>query len=268
MKNKFDDCPYNCVNGEILDRALGTMIACPYCTEKKKKLASQGKVELETDEIGSLPTILGINNQYLSTKFVYDSVVPEGERLFLEEESVDRQRREAEELYLGFCVGQKADYSMCFGLGNKGKLDQFVYPMLAKSYISGMTVSKFISCMEYNRLLINMSNDLDDFLYSDVLFMLICDGSTKADIAAAKGLMQSRALKGKATIFVTTWSIEACSILLGSYDDLSYFMAKSVFISYKSSKGKKPSAYINNLTGVTNASAEPSNNSVSLADIL
>ena len=104
-----------------------------------------------------------------------------------------------------------------------------------------------------------MSYELDMYYDSDIVFMMICDGSSKADIAAAKGLMQSRALKGKATIFVTTWSVEACSILLGFWNDSSLFMATAVFLEYKSSGKNKHSHYINQLTGVENSTVASGN---------
>lgn len=272
LKMSFDDCPYHCNNGQILDYNTRTLIPCPHCSEKRKELASEGLAEVENGDIISLPTVLGINNKYLKTKFVYESVIPEGERIFLEEESLKLQEDICEEIYLGLSVGELPNKSYCIGLGNKGRIDRFAYPILAKAYLSGLTVSKFISCSEYNRMCINMSPDVEQFYTKDLVLMLIPDGASKADIASAKGLMQSRALNGKPTIFVTTWQIEACSILLGYYKDETYFLATGVFVEYKVSKDKPKSKYINQLTGVENevySSEKPKNgtNMVSLLDL-
>ena len=110
--------------------------------------------------------------------------------------------------------------------------------------------------------------------------VMIQDGASKADILSAKGLMQSRALKGKGTIFVTTWSIEACSILLGYFGEETFFLASGSFVEYKVSKKKKHSAYINQLTGVENelfvedddtdigSNSFKGSNMVSMADLL
>lgn len=259
LAKKFDDCPYNCSNGKILDRKIKKMIPCPYCSERKKELANQGIAETVDGNVELLSTILGVENDYMKAVFSYDITVPDGERLYIEQESIDRQKAIADEVYLGLAVGQTPDKSYCFGLGNKGRIDRFVYPMLAKAYLSGLTVAKFISCTDYNRLLVSMSYELDMYYDSDIVFMMICDGSSKADIAAAKGLMQSRALKGKATIFVTTWSVEACSILLGFWNDSSLFMATAVFLEYKSSGKNRHSHYINQLTGVENSTVSGGN---------
>lgn len=252
MRTSFEDCPYHCNNGKLFDLELKKEIPCPYCSEKRKELAKEGLAEDDDGSLISIHTVLGVENKYLKASFVYDSLIPEGERIFLEEDSIKRQEDVLTELYLGLTVGQLPDRSYCVGLGNKGRIDRFAYPLLARAYLSGLSVAKFISCSQYNRLCISMSDEVDDYYDKDFVMMLIPDGASKADIASAKGLMQSRALKGKATIFVTTWVIEACSILLGYYNDETYFLATGVFVEYKRSKNSKKSHYINQLTGVEN----------------
>lgn len=252
VKMSYDDCPYHCNNGKLFDYELKKMIPCPHCSEKRKDLAKEGLAEDESGELLSLPSILGIENQYLKAKYVYDAIIPEGERIFLEEESLKRQSEVLEEIYLGLSVGELPDRSYCIGLGNKGRIDRLAYPLLAKAYLSGLTVAKFISCSQFNRICINMSDEVESYYDKDFVMMLIPDGASKADIASAKGLMQTRALKGKPTIFVTTWVIEACSILLGYYGEETYFLANGVFVDYKVSKKGKKSHYINQLTGVNN----------------
>lgn len=252
VKMRYDDCPLNCTNGEIMDYQLRKLIPCPHCSAKKKELADKGLAEDDSGELLSLPTILGINNQYLKAKFIYDSVIPEGERIFLEDDSLKRQREVLEDIYLGLTVRELPERSYCIGLGNKGRIDRLAYPMLAKAYLAGLSVAKFISCGEYNRLCLNMSDELEKYHKNDFVMILIPDGASKADIASAKGLMQTRALNGKPTIFVTTWVIEACSMLLGYYGDDTYFLASGLFVEYKRSKNSKKSHYINQLTGVEN----------------
>lgn len=253
-KSHYDDCPYGCnVKGMLLDVNTKQMIPCPHCSQKKKELLKQGYVETETDEKVPLSTVLGIENEYLSTKFVYDSVIPEGERLFIEEESMEWQGKIAEDLYLGLTVGTLPEESLCFGIGIKGSVEKFAYPMLAKAYLGGLTIGKFMSCSEFSRLSLSADSQIDTFYSSDFLMMLINDGSNLADISSAKGLMQTRALKGKPTVFVSEWTIEACSGLLGFANDKSFSLATPVFVKYKKSKnGGEHSNYINKLLGVKN----------------
>lgn len=272
-KNHFDDCPYGCnVNGMILDTEVKKLVPCPYCSKKKKELLKQGYVETVEDEHVPLATVLGIKNDYLSSKFVYESVIPDGECLFIEDESLEWQKEIAEQLYLDLTVGTLPEVSMCFGISIKGKVERFAYPMLAKAYLSGLSIGKFISCSEFNRLSFNIENSMDDFYNSDFLMMLINEGCNLSDLSSAKGLMQTRALKGKPTIFVTTWTIEACSALLGyKGDECNLFLANPVFVKYKTSKNAKQSSYINKLIGVENKSLgneEDNSKGVSMADLM
>lgn len=261
-KNHYEDCPYGCnAKGMLPDIETKQLIPCPHCSQRKKELLKKGFVETETDEQVPLSTVLGIENEFLSTKFVYDSVIPEGERIFIEDESLEWQNEVATELYLGLTVGTLPEESMCFGVSIKGRVERFAYPMLVKAYLSGLTVGKFVTCSEFSRLSFSMENSMDDFYNSDFLMMMINDGSNLADISSAKGLMQTRALKGKPTIFISTWTIEACSALLGFNDDKSFSLAKPVFVKYKKSKGGgNHSSYINNLLGVENKSVGNKNN--------
>lgn len=253
VKNHFDDCPYNCNNeGKLLDTNKGVLVPCPHCSEKKKELLKQGYIETDNESQIPLSDVLGIDNPYLSTKFVYEGIIPDGEMLFLDTDSVSYQNDTATNLYLGLTIGELPEESICFGISIKGKIDRFIYPMLAKAYMSGLSIARVYSCSEYSRLSFDTTADLGGIFTADICFMLINEGCNKSDLASAKGLMQTRALKGKPTIFITTWSIEACSLLLAEYrDEPSYYLAKACFVKYKVSKNK-PSKYIKNITGVEN----------------
>lgn len=267
-KNHYDDCPFGCnVNGKILDVETKQLIPCPHCSQKKKDLMKQGYVESEADEIVPLSTVLGIENEYLSTKFVYDVVIPDGEKVFIDEESLNWQRDVADNVYLGMTVGDLPDSSLCFGIGIKGKAERLAYPMLAKAYLAGLSIAKFITCTEYARMSLDSSTDLSSFFNSDVCMMLINEGCTLGDLSTAKGLMQIRSLKGKPTIFISTWTVEACSVLLDYVSENSFSLAKPVFVKYKSSKNKGHSSYINGILGVENKSVN-TGNTVSMSELI
>ena len=140
----------------------------------------------------------------------------------------------------------------CFGISIKGRVDRLAYPLLAKAYLSGYKIGRFITCSELSRLQLRGDDELDRLLENDLQLVMIGEGSTKGEISCGKGLMQTRALRGKPTIFITTWTIEASSLLLGYADEEeNLFLAKPVFVRYKNS-GKR-SNYINQLTGVENS---------------
>lgn len=262
VRNHFEDCPYSCNDkGKILDALTGQMVDCPHCSQKRKELLQSGEaIEEETDEKLPLAQVLGINSKYLSGKYVFETLIPEGEAIFLEPESIDYLKEVTEKVYRQLTIGEVPEESYCFGVSIKGRVDRLAYPFLSVSYLKGLTVGKFITCSELSRLQLKGSDLIDDLYEADVLLMLISEGSTKGEISCAKGLMQARALKGKSTIFITTWTIEACSLLLGyRSDEGNKLLAKPVFVKYKNSK--KASTYINQLTGVENSryDAEGSN---------
>ena len=108
---KFDDCPYNCTNGRLLDRKLKQMVPCPYCSSKRQELAKENTAMTDEGRLESLPDILGVKNEYMKPIFDYSLIIPDGERLFLNKESLDRQGDVANELYLALSVGQVPDRS-------------------------------------------------------------------------------------------------------------------------------------------------------------
>ena len=253
VKNHFEDCPFSCnAKGKILDTMTGNMVDCPHCSKLKKELLSKGMaIEEDTEDRLPLAEILGIKTKFLSKNYVFESVIPDDEKLFLEDESLEYLKDETEALYRSLSIGDVPENSYCFGISIKGRADKIAYPFLAISYLSSLSVGKFITCNEFARLQLKGDESLDEMYNTDILVMLLSEGSTKGELSAAKGLMQTRGLKGKPTIFITTWTIEACSLLLGySSDTDNLLLAKPVFAKYKNSG--KSSMYINKLTGVEN----------------
>ena len=242
IKNHFEDCPYDCnTMGKLLDVNTGKMVDCPHCSKLKKELLAKGEVIEEDRGETPLAEVLGIKSKYLSQNYVFDGLIPDGEKLFLEGDSVDFLKTETERLY-----------NKLTGISIKGRVDRLAYPLLAKAYLSGYKIGRFITCSELSRLQLRGDDELDRLLENDLQLVMIGEGSTKGEISCGKGLMQTRALRGKPTIFITTWTIEASSLLLGYADEEeNLFLAKPVFVRYKNS-GKR-SNYINQLTGVENS---------------
>lgn len=255
-KNHYDDCPYHCNDkGMLLDTVSGKLIPCPHCYKKKSELVAKGYAEeLESSSSVPLNVIFGINSPYLTSKFVYESVIPDSEVVFIEKESMIRQKEESERLYQDLSIGSLPNSSLCFGISIKGKVDMFSYPIMAKAYLANFSIPAMVSCSQFARMCMRDVDDVDKYYEDDLVLMLINDGCNLADLASAKGLMQTRGLKGKPTVFVTTWTIEACSSLLSGYSEESLLLAKPIFVEYKKHKGKH-SSYINNLIGVPNKRA-------------
>ena len=268
IKQHFEGCPYGCnSSGKILDTSTGNMVDCPHCSKLKKELIAKGQaIEEENNTVLPLSEILGIKSKYLSKNYISDTIIPEDEKLFIEDNSIDYLKKETEDMYHQLSIGELPTNSYCFGISIKGRVDRLAYPLLAKAYLSGLSVGKFITCGNFASLQLHCDDLVDELYNADLVLMLLEEGSTKGELSSAKVLMQTRALKGKPTIFITTWTIEACSLLLGySTDSENLFLAKPVFVKYKNSG--KSSTYINKLTGVENSRYEENPVGYSLSDL-
>lgn len=254
VKIRYDDCPYNCnAEGKILDEGLKAFVPCPYCSKKRNDLVRSGEAEVdEVDTPVDLAKALGIEKKFLTDKFVYSNVIPEGELLFIEDDTIENQRTEIENLCNRLAAGDLPDRSICFGISIKGKSELVAYPILCKAIKSGFSVCPFMSCSEFNHSMVSGVIDVMDFYKADLVVMLLNEGATKEDLSVAKGLMQTRGIKNKPTIFLTTWSVEACSVLLGYHNKKEYSLATPIFLEYHSSKKKGHTKYINQLLGVEN----------------
>ena len=251
---RFEECPYGCnASAKILDVDTGTMKDCPYCSSKRKTLMKEGvAIEDSTGQVEDLWKVLGIPQRYITDKFVYDSVIAEHERRWLEEESLERQQEEIEGIIDELLLNELPEYSLCIGLPIGGRVENVIYPILATAYKNGFSIAKCISSAQYGRMVLKQSDELEDYFTKDIVVILINEGASYGDISMVKGLLQTRGLSGLPTILVTTWKIEACSALLSSVsDDKSLFLAYPAFVSYVSS-GRNHSSYINGLLGVDN----------------
>lgn len=240
-----EKCKYNCSNGRIFDPNIQSWVVCPECKGKKMK-------ELDEHPEKS-QELFGISAEDLSGVLVPEAIIPRNERGYLEDESFKTLSDTLKEIYAKLNQGNSLKESYCFGLGVKGKVNELIYPLQKVGYSSGLSISKLVTAIGLSQMLLSQSID-EDLFSSDLCIVLINEGCSKADVSACKGLMQERASRGLGTIFVTTWSVEACSNLLGYYEESDLYLAKPVFVKYKYSE--KKSNYINNLYGVDNSLPE------------
>lgn len=238
-------CIYNCNNGRIFDVNIRSWVPCPVCKDKKLK-------EFEIDE-NEISEKLGVDGSSLSGVLVPEAIIPSNERGYIEPESFESLSSNLNEIYSRLVQGKSIKKSYCFGLGVKGKIKELVFPLQKVAYTSGVDVVKFISAIGLSQMLLKQSLP-ENIFTGELCIILVNEGCSKADVSACKGIMQERATNGLGTVFVTTWSIEACSNLLGYESDDDCYLAKPVFIRYKYSE--RHSNYINDLFGVDNSLPE------------
>lgn len=252
-----EQCPYQCSpDGTYLDKRSKSFLQCPVHKQKRVKEARTGF----TASGESLAKILGFNTEGLSDEVNTSLIIPKGELGFIESDSVKNVGDAMQDILNDLVLGEKPKKSYCFGLGVKGSLEQVAYPLLMAAYKTAQTVGRFITASEYRRMTVqdDLIEDTYELMSCEFLVVMVNEGCTKGDLSAIKGLMQIRASRGNPTIFVTTWSIQACSTLLGEKGTGSMFLAEEAFVRYKhsGSDGK----YIDGIRGVSEGFAGAAKN--------
>lgn len=250
---------HTCSNGKVYDHELRKMVICPVC-KKSRKEEIKDNIRGEVPPEERLEKRFGFEGQVLNVGYEFESVILDVEKPILEPQSLQEMEESLQYLISTYQSGELPGYSICYGLGIKGRMDRLIYPMMVKAHQQGLTVHRVLSLMEYSQLYQRADEELDDILKAQVVFVVVNEGCTNYDIAAGKGLMQSRSLKGLPTIFVTTWLIEACSALLSTVNDEELSLAKPVFVTYRQgySTNGEESNYIRNLKGIPARSAADS----------
>ena len=230
MKLHFEDCPYGCnVNGMLFDRGLKKMVSCPHCESRRRELASEGSIEDNEGNQQSLHKELGFSDEYLTSYFSFDSLISKSERPLLESSSFEPVEEAISLLRGTLSRGDLPEKSYCFGLARKGSVDKLAFPLLVSAYEKGGKVGKFISSRMYYSLYMK-DKDLQEYYDLDILFVLVNSGSSYRELMCIRGLMEARAVCGKATIFVTNNDIDEVLLLLGSVEEPSLYLASPYFI--------------------------------------
>ena len=205
------------------------MVLCPYCKQKRKELANGGEVVFDKGETTSLHKELGFSDEYLSSYYNFDDLVSSYERPLLVESSLGIVDSEINALRGILLRGDLPEKSYCFGLGRKGSVDRLAFPLLASAYEKGGHVGKFLASRVYYSLYMQ-DKDLQEYYDLDLLVVLVNSGSSYRELMCVRGLMESRAVAGKSTIFVTNNDIDEVLLLLGSVDEPSLYLASPYFM--------------------------------------
>lgn len=241
--SKEKGCKFNCNNGRIFDPKIQQWVLCPECKGERE----QELVEPTEDVV----EVLGFDPSLFTGNYLPKTVLPLSEQQYIDEEAWKMFMEESENLFNTLLRGEVPGYSMCFGLKVKGNPELLINPMMMKGYQNGLSVGKLTTAISLERAILNQE-DISEVYSNDLQFILINEGSSRAAISVCKGVMQERAVRGRATIMVTTWDIEAISNLLSTYGTKSKYLAEPVFLKYKYND-KKQSKYINDLYGQENS---------------
>lgn len=253
LETTKEDCPFSCSNGKIFNKVTRRMEQCPHCKDIRREEIKSG----ETSEGDNISEILGFGKGLFSETLVWEALIPDNEKEFIEPESLDQVKEFVETLYGQLSLGEVPRSSSCIGLGIKGNLLKLVYPLLVQAYKNGVKVAPFTSVTEFARKM-SRGENIDPWINAELAILLLNEGVSLGDMASAKGVMQMRSVRGRPTIFVTTWTIEAASGLLGYFGSKQLDLAEPIFVNYRRSRGRGGSSrYINHLRGVEEGAVDP-----------
>lgn len=195
-----NDCPNRCIDGLIINPYTHKREICLYCKDKREKEIESG------DAIEKLNLPLGFTN----SRFEADSVFPSYSSKYLDESSTEEVKKVMTQLVQDVSIGTKPSHSMLFNLGIKVVEDNFLCPLILKSYLSGLKTLPILDVAtirhkraEYEEGVQQEGLTFTEMLEDDICVVSMDAGCDYRGILAVKGLMQLRARRGKATIILT-----------------------------------------------------------------
>lgn len=217
----FPDCPYHCNQGKIFNPYKHTTTICPYCAEKRHAFLQQVKNSPKVDNRPKLQKEknilerLNLKPNMFGTDFDLGHVISDEERKKMLPESYIEVRDMTKKLMDTVTLGEKVDDSMFFFFGPQGNIPNFVYPLLIKSYESGLSVAPLITGRNIVRLRSDITKEVadgiegiscfEDLLKPDICVVFLDRASSLSDFDGAHGLMECRAyFSDKPTIIVST----------------------------------------------------------------
>jgi hypothetical protein len=130
---------------------------------------------------------------------------------------------------------------LLFNFGHKANILNFVYPLLIKYYVAGVSVAPFLTSKDVIKLRYYISKCEDkklyDVNYDDIVERKICvvwmiAGYTLMDIETVKGLMEERAAHNLSTIIVTTTLDSNLYRIESNEEDHCKYLATLNYIKY------------------------------------
>ena len=230
-------CPNHCKEGKIFNQETKKFVPCEFCASTRQKSVQSGS--LPTGE--RLAEVLGFERDYMDFSFNPQAVVASSQARLLEPSSVGDFTSSLSQVYESLNNGIVPSSSAVFSFDREFLADKVYEPFLLAAYRSGLSVAPVISSSVYHSRMMQEETALrtrdiiTDFRFkyfeSDVVIVLIPSTSVVYDIMDIKGLMQTRASMGKATIFLTSLPLHRLDDIVSDSSE-SKFMARGFAVKY------------------------------------
>lgn len=251
------ECPYNCKDGKLFNRATKKLETCPHCRDIREK---QMRGEIPCEDGQTVAQKLRIPERFTGLAFDMNMVIPskfQNTRLLTD--SVQEVAAVMQGIINEATLGEVPTRSYLFNLGECADANAFVYPLLMRSYKAGLSVAPIVYSMDLQKLRYKFENSLqedampsakesfgdnyEDYISADICVVVIDAGATMKDVYAVRGIIDNRADKRKATIVITYAYFDRLFSLCTEDDFESLRLATLVQVRYrKSSNGNYQSS--------------------------
>lgn len=214
------ECKYGCIDGLYFEPNQRRKLPCPDCSKDRAKNIRIGLGYSENyDENGvpdmvSLQEIVGFPVTDVD-RYDFEKVLSR-ENARSVKSGLNETMSMMQEIMDKAALGVSLPDSYVVGLNSKCNLKHFVASIILSYYKSSGKTYKALSIKDYLALAKTRTDMLNYADYEEhhkiwdkihsarCLVVFLTSGGNREEIESAKGLMQSRALKGEGTVFVTT----------------------------------------------------------------
>lgn len=222
------ECPNRCVDGWKFDPYTHRKTLCEFCADSRKKLIVAGDVDIHKE--------LNLPHYIKGFSFDKETVVPDTRGNVLDNEATEVVKDRMELLINDVSIGVPPDNSILFNLGKKAFENNFIYPYLARAFMSGLTVAPLIDAFNLVQLRSQaekegFESEYNKLLDKDVCVIVIDAGATYNCVNSVKGFMQLRANRDKSTI-IFTHTLSGIDTLCVEDEEKVKSLAEMVSIKY------------------------------------
>lgn len=226
--------------GKVFDYTRNHFVDCPECTKKRIMDISVGNNE-------SLN--FGLECPDLKPDFSYNAMI-QNEWFRYTADSQSKQKKEITDCIESLQAKKLPKYSICFGIGDNSRPDILAYSMASAGYIAGLSVAPVITCRKLFEFSLAQRKEVNTYLESDVVILIVPTNPTRASLLHCVGIMQERAMNNKPTFFITTYEESKCEYILTPSESKknSLWKAKRVFLKAKEHHNLSEEIFMDNLT--------------------
>lgn len=218
----------------------GRLVPCPDHVELRREEVRNGEIAVNGDLV-PLSKAVGMSPRQWHT-YNMSQIIPDSARV-RSKEGLPELLEGVDEVHRALVSGDSLEDSYCFGLPTGTRALQLGFSFLVDAYKNGQSIAPMVSSQQHHTFLHKDPERVSDksiyfaelaryegIYTSDLLVVNVASGGNSSVIDTAKGIMQSRAMSGLPTVFITTKpKNDLYEITEG---DEQFYSARGYFVRY------------------------------------